>query len=235
VRDLAGVTLREVDACAWDPRQTRRSLAVLRAVASCVTIEPISPPGESSATVAAAVVAILATLAHVFWLLLLLTVPLLLLLRLVLRHQPSRCRKRPCHFFEAIFFLAKVKRSCSGRHFGDPAEQDDASAARLKASCLREIPPARPSHPPAPAAVSDEASETAVVAPAPSGSEDHRQRVTEAAAVAAHMLSAGCTEKTKRPQRPGPKDGKEAAGRGGEESEAEGVGMPALAESPWFR
>ncbi|CAM9135285.1 unnamed protein product [Scytosiphon promiscuus] len=48
VRDLAGVTLREVDACAWDPRQTRRSLGVLRAVASCVTLPPLSsPPGDS--------------------------------------------------------------------------------------------------------------------------------------------------------------------------------------------
>ncbi|CAB1113910.1 unnamed protein product [Ectocarpus sp. CCAP 1310/34] len=45
VRDLAGVTLREVDACAWDPRQTRCSLGVLRAVASCVTLPPLPAPG----------------------------------------------------------------------------------------------------------------------------------------------------------------------------------------------
>ncbi|CAM9692403.1 unnamed protein product, partial [Ectocarpus sp. 8 AP-2014] len=47
VRDLAGVTLREVDACAWDPRQTRRSLGVLRAVASCVALPPLPPPENS--------------------------------------------------------------------------------------------------------------------------------------------------------------------------------------------
>eukprot|EP00903_Cladosiphon_okamuranus_P012353 g11582.t1 len=48
VRDLAGVTLREVDACAWDPRQARRSLGVLRAVASCVTLPPLSPAEHPS-------------------------------------------------------------------------------------------------------------------------------------------------------------------------------------------
>eukprot|EP00752_Nemacystus_decipiens_P012189 g10806.t2 len=51
VRDLAGVTLREVDACAWDPRETRRSLGVLRAVASCVTLPPLTSSDPSEARV----------------------------------------------------------------------------------------------------------------------------------------------------------------------------------------
>ncbi|CAM9532484.1 unnamed protein product [Ectocarpus sp. 13 AM-2016] len=55
VRDLAGVTLREVDACAWDPRQTRRSLGVLRAVASCVTLPPLPPPENSDKSLASEV------------------------------------------------------------------------------------------------------------------------------------------------------------------------------------
>ncbi|CAM9675898.1 unnamed protein product [Ectocarpus fasciculatus] len=55
VRDLAGVTLREVDACAWDPRQTRRSLGVLRAVASCVTLPPPPPPENSEKSPASGV------------------------------------------------------------------------------------------------------------------------------------------------------------------------------------
>lgn len=40
MKDLAGVTLREVDACAWDSSHSSRSIGVLRAVVSCVSITP---------------------------------------------------------------------------------------------------------------------------------------------------------------------------------------------------
>lgn len=38
VRDLAGVTLREVDASSWDPTQAGRSLGALRAVVACIAV-----------------------------------------------------------------------------------------------------------------------------------------------------------------------------------------------------
>lgn len=44
VRDLAGVTLREVDASSWDPTQAGRSLGALRAVVACITV-----PGSAEA------------------------------------------------------------------------------------------------------------------------------------------------------------------------------------------
>lgn len=47
MRDLAGVTLKEVDALAWDPMQSSRSLGVLRAIVSCVSVPSIS--GNASA------------------------------------------------------------------------------------------------------------------------------------------------------------------------------------------
>lgn len=37
---MASVTLREVDACAWDPSLSRRNIGVLRTVVSCVTLPP---------------------------------------------------------------------------------------------------------------------------------------------------------------------------------------------------